>query len=131
MLAILGAQPLIDAYAPEEGGKAHPQPDYPEEGALRAGHTSRRWLFQNRGRPGRSGISLRSREKLEQLYDHKPGRPNRRLLPHQNAPAIPGRGLLTHLPGAQMYGTTTARGPAANAVRVPIAAAEPGVVPVV
>lgn len=39
MLAILGAQPLIDVRSPEEyTGKRTHMPDYPEEGALRAGH---------------------------------------------------------------------------------------------
>lgn len=84
VLAILGAQPLIDVRSPEEyTGKRTHMPDYPEEGALRAGHIPTA-VHIPWGKAADESGRFRSREELERLYDFiNSGRPNRRLLPHR------------------------------------------------
>lgn len=111
VLAILGAQPLIDVRSPEEyTGKRTHMPDYPEEGALRAGHIPTA-VHIPWGKAADESGRFRSREELERLYDFK----TRTTKPSSiaasvNAPAIPGS--CSHTCWArQMYGTTTARGP--------------------
>ncbi len=68
VLAALGAGPLIDVRSPEEyTGKRTHMPDYPEEGALRAGHipTARSIPW---GKAADDSGRFRSRDELEQLY---------------------------------------------------------------
>lgn len=69
VLAILGAQPLIDVRSPEEyTGKRTHMPDYPEEGALRAGHIPTA-VHIPWGKAADESGRFRSREELERLYD--------------------------------------------------------------
>ncbi|QUR66596.1 sulfurtransferase [Mycobacterium spongiae] len=68
VLAILGSQPLIDVRSPDEyTGKRTHMPDYPEEGALRAGHipTARSIPW---GMAADENGRFRSRGELEELY---------------------------------------------------------------
>lgn len=111
VLAILGAQPLIDVRSPEEyTGKRTHMPDYPEEGALRAGHIPTA-VHIPWGKAADESGRFRSREELERLYDFitRTTKPSS-IAASVNAPAIPGS--CSHTCWArQMYGTTTARGP--------------------
>lgn len=111
VLAILGAQPLIDVRSPEEyTGKRTHMPDYPEEGALRAGHIPTA-VHIPWGKAADESGRFRSREELERLYDFiNPDDQPSSIAASVNAPAIPGS--CSHTCWArQMYGTTTARGP--------------------
>lgn len=133
VLAILGAQPLIDVRSPEEyTGKRTHMPDYPEEGALRAGHIPTA-VHIPWGKAADESGRFRSREELERLYDF--------INPDDQTVVYCRIGersshtwfVLTHLLGkadVRNYdGSWTEWG---NAVRVPIVAGEePGVVPVV
>jgi thiosulfate/3-mercaptopyruvate sulfurtransferase len=132
VLAILDSQPLIDVRSPEEyTGKRTHMPDYPEEGALRAGHipTARSIPW---GKAVDESSRFRSREDLEELYGF--------LEPDDKTVVYCRIGersshtwfVLTHLlgkPGVRNYdGSWTEWG---NTVRVPIVAGEePGAVPV-
>lgn len=132
VLAILGAQPLIDVRSPEEyTGKRTHMPDYPEEGALRAGHIPTA-VHIPWGKAADESGRFRSREELERLYDF--------INPDDQTVVYCRIGersshtwfVLTHLLGkadVRNYdGSWTEWG---NAVRVPIVAGEePGVVPV-
>ncbi|HPX37309.1 MAG TPA: sulfurtransferase [Mycobacterium sp.] len=128
VLAALGVATLIDVRSPEEytGERTH-MPDYPEEGALRAGHipTARSvpWAraADERGR-------FRSREELEDIYSFvKPGTDTIaycRIGERSSHTWF----VLTHLlgiPGVRNYdGSWTEWG---NTVRVPVVAGpEPG-----
>ena len=126
VLGILGAQPLIDVRSPDEyTGKRTHMPDYPEEGALRAGHipTARSIPW---GKAADENGRFRSREELERLYDF--------VTPDDQTVVYCRIGersshtwfVLTHLlgkPGVRNYdGSWTEWG---NAVRVPIVAGEP------
>lgn len=111
VLAILGAQPLIDVRSPEEyTGKRTHMPDYPEEGALRAGHIPTA-VHIPWGKAADESGRFRSREELERLYDF--------INPDDQTVVYCRIGersshtwfVLTHLWARQMYGTTTARGP--------------------
>ncbi|MCV7409355.1 thiosulfate sulfurtransferase [Mycobacterium florentinum] len=131
VLDILGSQPLIDVRSPDEyTGKRTHMPDYPEEGALRAGHipTARSIPW---GRAVDENGRFRSREELEELYGF--------LQPDDKTVVYCRIGersshtwfVLTHLlgkPGVRNYdGSWTEWG---NTVRVPIVAGEePGAVP--
>lgn len=110
VLAILGAQPLIDVRSPEEyTGKRTHMPDYPEEGALRAGHIPTA-VHIPWGKAADESGRFRSREELERLYDFTRTTKPSSIAASVNAPAIPGS--CSHTCWArQMYGTTTARGP--------------------
>lgn len=110
VLAILGAQPLIDVRSPEEyTGKRTHMPDYPEEGALRAGHIPTA-VHIPWGKAADESGRFRSREELERLYDFINPDDQTSIAASVNAPAIPGS--CSHTCWArQMYGTTTARGP--------------------
>lgn len=133
VLAILGAQPLIDVRSPEEyTGKRTHMPDYPEEGALRAGHIPTA-VHIPWGKAADESGRFRSREELERLYDF--------INPDDQTVVYCRIGersshtwfVLTHLLGKadvrNYNGSWTEWG---NAVRVPIVAGEePGVVPVV
>jgi thiosulfate/3-mercaptopyruvate sulfurtransferase len=68
VLAVIGTQPLIDVRSPDEyTGKRTHMPDYPEEGALRAGHipTARSIPW---GKAVDENGKFRSREELDELY---------------------------------------------------------------
>lgn len=110
VLAILGAQPLIDVRSPEEyTGKRTHMPDYPEEGALRAGHIPTA-VHIPWGKAADESGRFRSREELERLYDFINPDDQTVVYCRIGAPAIPGS--CSHTCWArQMYGTTTARGP--------------------
>lgn len=111
VLAILGAQPLIDVRSPEEyTGKRTHMPDYPEEGALRAGHIPTA-VHIPWGKAADESGRFRSREELERLYDFI--NPDDQTVVYCR---IGERSSHTcscsHTCWArQMYGTTTARGP--------------------
>jgi thiosulfate/3-mercaptopyruvate sulfurtransferase len=68
VLAILGAEPLIDVRSPDEytGRRTH-MPDYPEEGALRAGHIPTARSIPWAKAADDSG-RFRGREELDELY---------------------------------------------------------------
>lgn len=111
VLAILGAQPLIDVRSPEEyTGKRTHMPDYPEEGALRAGHIPTA-VHIPWGKAADESGRFRSREELERLYDF--------INPDDQTVVYCRIGersshtwFVPHTCWArQMYGTTTARGP--------------------
>lgn len=111
VLAILGAQPLIDVRSPEEyTGKRTHMPDYPEEGALRAGHIPTA-VHIPWGKAADESGRFRSREELERLYDF--------INPDDQTVVYCRIGERSTIPGScshtcwarQMYGTTTARGP--------------------
>lgn len=111
VLAILGAQPLIDVRSPEEyTGKRTHMPDYPEEGALRAGHIPTA-VHIPWGKAADESGRFRSREELERLYDF--------INPDDQTVVYCRIGersshtwfVLTHLLGKADVRTTTARGP--------------------
>ena len=112
VLAILGTQPLIDVRSPDEyTGKRTHMPDYPEEGALRAGHipTARSIPW---GKAADESGRFRSRDELERaLRLHQPGRPRPSCIAASaSGPATPGSCSPTcwASPGCA---TTTGRGP--------------------
>lgn len=131
VLAILGTQPLIDVRSPDEyTGKHTHMPDYPEEGALRAGH-----IPTARSIPWAMAVDessrFRSREELERLYDFI--NPDDKTVVYCRIGERSSHTwfVLTHLlgkPWVRNYdGSWTEWG---NAVRVPIVAGEsPGAVP--
>jgi thiosulfate/3-mercaptopyruvate sulfurtransferase len=131
VLPILGTQPLIDVRSPEEyTGKRTHMPDYPEEGALRAGHipTARSIPW---GKAADETGRFRSRDELEELYGFI--NPDDKTVVYCRIGERSSHTwfVLTHLlgkPGVRNYdGSWTEWG---NAVRVPIVAGEsPGVVP--
>ena len=86
VLAVLGSEPLIDVRSPDEyTGKRTHMPDYPEEGALRAGHIpSARVDPVGKGRRRQRTVP-QPRRAREALRVHRAGRQNHRLLPHRRA----------------------------------------------
>ena len=131
VLAILGSQPLIDVRSPEEytGQRTH-MPDYPEEGALRAGHipTARSIPW---GKAVDESGRFRSREELQELYGFLNRDDKTVVYCRIGERSSHTWFVLTHLlgdPGVRNYdGSWTEWG---NTVRVPIVAGEqPGAVP--
>jgi thiosulfate/3-mercaptopyruvate sulfurtransferase len=130
--ASLGSEPLIDVRSPEEyTGKRTHMPDYPEEGALRAGHIptaqSIPW-----GKAADDSGRFRSRDELRQLYGFI--EPDDKTIVYCRIGERSSHTwfVLTHLlgiRGVRNYdGSWTEWG---NTVRVPIVAGEsPGAVPV-
>ncbi len=108
VLAILGTQPLIDVRSPDEyTGKRTHMPDYPEEGALRAGHipTARSIPW---GKAADESGRFRSREELERLYDFiNPDDQDRRVLPHRRA--VQPHLVRAHPPAGQARGAQLRR----------------------
>jgi thiosulfate/3-mercaptopyruvate sulfurtransferase len=131
VLTALGTGPLIDVRSPDEyTGKRTHMPDYPEEGALRAGHIpsaqSIPW-----GKAADDSGRFRSRDELEKLYGFI--EPDDKTIVYCRIGERSSHTwfVLTHLlgiPGVRNYdGSWTEWG---NAVRVPIVAGEnPGAVP--
>jgi thiosulfate/3-mercaptopyruvate sulfurtransferase len=132
VLAILGSEPLIDVRSPDEyTGKRTHMPDYPEEGALRAGHipTARSIPW---GKAADDSGRFRSRDELEQLYGFVGPDDKTVVYCRIGERSSHTWFVLTHLlgiPGVRNYdGSWTEWG---NTVRVPIVAGEsPGAVPV-
>ena len=128
----LGSEPLIDVRSPDEyTGKRTHMPDYPEEGALRAGHipTARSIPW---GKAADDSGRFRSRDELRELYGFIG--PDDKTIVYCRIGERSSHTwfVLTHLlgiPGVRNYdGSWTEWG---NTVRVPIVAGEsPGAVPV-
>lgn len=109
VLAILGAQPLIDVRSPEEyTGKRTHMPDYPEEGALRAGHIPTA-VHIPWGKAADESGRFRSREELERLYDFI--NPDDQTVVYCRIGERSSHSCSHTCWARQMYGTTTARGP--------------------
>ena len=125
VLAALGTGPLIDVRSPDEyTGKRTHMPDYPEEGALRAGHIPSAQSIPWAKAADDSG-RFRSRDELEQLYGFI--EPDDKTIVYCRIGERSSHTwfVLTHLlgiPGVRNYdGSWTEWG---NAVRVPIVAGE-------
>ncbi len=131
VLGALGDGPLIDVRSPDEyTGKRTHMPDYPEEGALRAGHIPTAQSIPWAKAADDSG-RFRSRDELEKLYGFI--EPDDKTIVYCRIGERSSHTwfVLTHLlgiPGVRNYdGSWTEWG---NAVRVPIVAGEaPGAVP--
>jgi thiosulfate/3-mercaptopyruvate sulfurtransferase len=131
VLTALGDGPLIDVRSPDEyTGKRTHMPDYPEEGALRAGHIPSALSIPWAKAADDSG-RFRKREELEELYGFV--EPDDKTIVYCRIGERSSHTwfVLTHLlgiPGVRNYdGSWTEWG---NAVRVPIVAgSEPGQAP--